>query len=127
MTLFEDVVEVHSDSLTRIDGPRSIKTLNRAIETNIHDASDLSVVLDWGTCYEIESNLMDIDLDLQIPEDHVETSTDRIGIALECNPIVHGCETNKLFGLVMHPIGVNYNNEVISPGSVVAIDFIEDS
>ena len=123
MTIFEDLIEVHYDALTRIDGPRSIQTINRALDTNIHDASDLSVVLDWGTCSQMEEKLMDINLDLDLPEEHVETSTDRIGIAAEGNPLVHGYESSEAFGIVMHPIGVNYNNDVISPGSVVAIDF----
>jgi len=125
MSLFEDVLEVHYDALRRVDGPRTVETIERALDSNIHDRDDLTVVLDWDTAHHIEDGLMHIDLDLDLPESHVETSCDRIGRAIGGETLFIGTHSEQSFGVALHPIGVNYANEVISPGSVVAIDFTD--
>ena len=125
MSLFEDIIEVHYNANERVEGPRTVGTIERAIDENIHDADDLSVVMDWDTCHYIEDSLMDIELDLDLPESHLETSTKRIGRAVGGKTIVMGTDSGQSFGLALHPIGVNYNNEVIAPTSVIAIDFTD--
>jgi len=69
MSLFEDVLEAHYNATERIEGPRTVETLERAIEENIHDADDLSIVADWHTLHHMEHDLMDIELDLDLPEE----------------------------------------------------------
>ena len=126
MSIFEDVLEVHYNAETRVEGPPSADTIRTALNRVAHDPDDVSVVLDWDTAHEIEDQLMHISVDYDLPESHVETSCDRISTALDTRATVHGTGTGMDFGLVLHPIGINYANEVIAPASVVAIDFTTD-
>jgi len=126
MSIFEDTVEVWHNASERVEGPREIDTLIQGLQRVAHYHDDVAIVLDWESCHEISAK---VDAHVPIPDDaldeHVELTTKRIGRTLGTKATIHGTESNTSFGLILHPIGVNYANEVISPQSVVAVDFYE--
>jgi hypothetical protein len=127
MTLFEDILEVWHESENRVQGPKELDTLIEAIDENIHDADDVSVVMDWETTHDIADQLdyINVEYDGIVPREHVNLSTDYIGKALGGKTIVMGGDASTTFGIVLHPCGVSYENQILSPGSVVAINFTD--
>jgi len=125
MSIFEDPVEIYQDAPRRIDGPEEIETIECALKAVGAPADDVALVLGWDSVHTI-SDQLDVTVPVadHVVREHVELDTKRIGQALGTKTTVHGIETSGVCGIVMDPSAVRYDNSVVNPDRVVAIDFL---
>lgn len=124
MTLFEDPLEIHYNAENRLKDVRHVETLWTALRRVAAPPEDLVVILDWESLHYI-SDPLDVEIETDLPAEHLELGPDKIGRKLDTRATIHGVDAGQAFGLVMRPYYVRYDNTIADQEKVLAIDFTD--
>jgi hypothetical protein len=126
MSTFEDLLEVHYNAETRIEGLRHIDTLRQGLDEIAAPSEDVTIVLDWGTLAYIAGGL-DVEPEVtgHVPREHVELRPEKIELALDSDALVFGQESGTAWGVLLDSHAVRLDNSIANHDKVVAIDFTD--
>jgi len=127
MSVFEDLLEVHYNAETRIEGLRHIDTLREALDRIAAPPVDVSLILDWGTLSYIAGGL-DVEPEVtgHVPREHVELRPEKVELALDTDALVFGQESGTSWAVALDSHAVRYDNTIADHSKVVAIDFTDE-